>query len=86
MREYSSSADEFEKLGMAMMQRSSSGSSETRARRFRSHFGFTPEICGHIWDALLDLPKATVEMHLLWGLMFWMLYGTESVNASMAGG
>ena len=30
MREYSSSADEFEKLGMAMMQRSSSGSLETR--------------------------------------------------------
>ena len=45
-----------------------------------------PEICGHIWDALLDLPKAAEKMHLLWGLMFWMLYGTESVNASMAGG
>ena len=77
---------EIDKLGMTMMQRSNSGSSETRDRRFRSHFGVTPEICGHIWDALLDLPKAAEKMHLLWGLMFLMLYGTESVNASMAGG
>ena len=81
-------ADEFEQLGMAIMQRRTGGSEQTRNRRFRSHFGVTPEICAHVWG-LLDpttLPEHTEKKHLLWSLMFLMLYETESINCTMVGG
>ena len=80
----------FFKIGMEMMKRTSGGSLKTSERRFRSHFGVSAKICAHVWENLLDiatLPTAGAEKkHLLWGLMLIMLYATESVNASMAGG
>jgi hypothetical protein len=89
MRPQSATASEFEQLGMAIMNRGNDGgSSQTRDRRFRSHFGATPEICAHVWD-LLDpttLPRDAEKKHLLWALMFLMLYKTESVHCSLAGG
>ena len=87
-RSQSTVTDEFEQIGMTMMKRRTGGSAQTRNRRFRSHFGVTPEICAHVWG-LLDpttLPEHTEKKHLLWGLMFLMLYETESVNCTMAGG
>jgi len=87
-RSQSTVADEFEQLGMAIMQRRTGGSEQTRNRRFRSHFGVTPEICAHVWG-LLDpttLPEHTEKKHLLWSLMFLMLYETESINCTMVGG
>lgn len=89
MREDKVTADEFLQLGLAMMQRSSSGSSLISDRRFRSHFGVTPDICAHVWDQLLDpttLPAGASKKHLLWGLMFLMMYAKEAGNSSMAGG
>jgi hypothetical protein len=88
MRPQSATANEFEELGMAMMNRKSGGSLQTRDRRFRSHFGVTPDICAHVWD-LLDhtmLPREAEKKHLLWALMFLMLYKTESVHCTLAGG
>jgi hypothetical protein len=90
MRPQSETADEFEQLGMAMMQRGNGGrsSQQTRDRQFRSHFGATPEICTRVWE-LLDattLPRDAEKKHLLWALMFLMLYKTESVHCSLAGG
>jgi hypothetical protein len=90
MREDNATADEFLQLGLAMMQRSnSSGSSLICARRFRSHFGIPPAICAYVWDELLDpatLPAGASKKHLLWGLMFLMMYAKEAGNSSMAGG
>ena len=62
-RSHSATADEFEQLGMAMMHQKSGGSLQTRDRRFRSHFGVTPEICAHVWD-LLDPSMMSDEMYL----------------------
>ena len=87
--EGSSAEKEFLEVGMEMMQRRSGGSAQTSERRFRSHFGVSPKVCAHVWENLLDiaiLPTGAEQKHFLWGLMLMMLYVTESVNASMAGG
>ena len=47
-----------------------------------------PEFCAHIWE-LMDpssLPNGAEKKHLLYALIFLMIYGTESLHASMAGG
>lgn len=61
-------------------------------RRFRQHFGTTPEICAEIWERLNPLETIEKEFHvvqiyhLLWALIFMKLYTKESIHASLVGG
>jgi len=53
-------------------------------RRFRAFFGICPRICALIWDMIFpELPVTCHPRHLLWGLMFLKIYGTEHVHAAM---
>ena len=79
---------QFVAIGNDLMNRSGDGSSDTFARRFKSHFGTRPEICADIWLRLdpPSLPAGAKIVHLLWALMLLKVYATESVNCSVVGG
>jgi hypothetical protein len=47
-------------------------------REFRGHFGVPPAICSDLWGSCAFPPK-TEPKHLLWGLMFLKVYGTEDL-------
>ena len=55
-------------------------------RRFRCLFGVTPQVCSNIWQMMGErLPNGGQQQHLLWGLLFLKIYGTEDVLSSLAG-
>jgi hypothetical protein len=65
----------------------------TQRRRFKSHFGATPEKCSTVWRLLCQstakqgLPYDQIGKpeHLLWGLMLLKMYGTEITMAAKVG-
>lgn len=61
----------------------------TEDREFREHFGCSIDVCLSLWNSMEETgylpPNGRLE-HLLWGLMFLKIYGTERVMCSMAGG
>jgi hypothetical protein len=84
----------FEREGLKMMQRvkssSSSSSKIVSSRRFRGHFGCSPEVAAKLWF-LCDpenepFPEGANVEHLLWTLIFIKVYPPQSVCSSFAGG
>jgi hypothetical protein len=57
-------------------------------RRFRAMFGTSPFNCSRLWLKLdlTHLPNGARPKHLLWALMFLMLYNTEHILRTLAGG
>jgi hypothetical protein len=57
-------------------------------RRFREHFGTTPQVCSIIW-AMLEAQSLhshdALPIHMLCALLFLKGYNTESVNRSLTG-
>ena len=57
-------------------------------RRFREHFGTTPNICEIVWNLLDDQelhPHGALPIHLLCALLFLKLYESEHINRSLTG-
>ena len=77
----------FFNLGTVMTRRSRTDKELTNQRRFKSHFGTSPEVCAILWQMLpmvLDMTSIKSE-YLLWGLLFMKVYATESIHCSIAG-
>ena len=47
-------------------------------RKFKAHFGVTPEVCAEVWYSIKK-PTNARPKHLLWALLFLKLYETEDV-------
>ena len=65
-----------------------SRSHTTFIRKFRAHFGTTPQICEKLWkmlDPCDQINERAKLKHLLWALLFMKIYGTESVLSSLVG-
>ena len=57
-------------------------------RKFKAHFGASPEICCDIWQMINpceEMNSYTRPMHLLWGCMLMKVYATEEVLSAIAG-
>jgi DDE superfamily endonuclease len=80
----------FVELGNSIMQRhAKTRSAKTEERRFRGHFGTSPEICSILWDMVdpgRTMPKGARPKHLLWSLAFLKLYLNEEALSGLAGG
>jgi len=75
-------------LANRIMSRNANGSDAVRLRRFRAHFGASPEVVTALWNRLdiLDrVPAGGGPQHLLWCLLFMKVYSTEEVLASIVG-
>ena len=73
-----------------MLHRSSSGSDMLYERRFRAHFGVSPQVAARTWDLLQSRgdpqpDEATID-RFLWGLLLLMVYDVEQVNCTHAAG
>ena len=62
------------------------GQSENRRmRRFKSHFGVTPDLCADMWGLCFNRLIPTCRpMHFLWACMFLKSHNTEEHNAGIA--
>ena len=52
----------------------------TLKEKFRSHIGCSFEVCADAWNRMVEresLPSGAQLKHLLWTLMFLMLYDTQ---------
>ena len=55
-------------------------------RRFRAMFGVSAKVCATAWGEIRKFcPSRTKPMHLLYGLLFLKVYGTESVHSALVG-
>ena len=78
-------------LGRKIMGSRRERSERCTLRRFRSHFGTSPEICAEVWNALQGNPRIQNQIdsaypeHLLWGLMLLKTYAVEEVLAGKVG-
>lgn len=86
------SADEFEALGLDMIGCKKRGSSKSRSRRFKAHFGAEPDVIVTIWNLLHKTRwlffagvRGPKPVHLLWALLLLRKYGTEETMAAIAG-
>lgn len=53
-------------------------------RRFRAIYGISARVCALIWDLIVrEVPSNADPHHLLWGLMFLKIYGSEPVSAAI---
>ena len=74
------------KLGADIMkQKAPATLSDTFDRRWRSHFGCSPEICSKLWLILAKCDQVSMKS-LLWVLFFLKTYPTESEACSRVGG
>lgn len=82
----------FESIGLAIIKQAPSGmmteriETSTDAKRFKSFFGTSANICAMLWDMIdpnSTMPKGAEPKHLLWGLAFIKVYATESVLCKM---
>ena len=65
-----------------------SRSHTTFIRKFRAHFGTTPQICEKLWkmlDPCDQINERAKLKHLLWALVCMKVYGTETVLSSLVG-
>lgn len=59
---------------------------KTNYRRFRAHYGTSPGVCALLWNLIKPVVDPGVFFsHLLWGILFLKVYGSESVLASKVG-
>ena len=78
-------------LGRKIMGSLRERSERCTLRRFRSHFGTSPEICAEVWNALQGNPRIQNQIdsaypkHLLLGLMLLKTYAVEEVLAGKVG-
>ena len=84
--------DDFEALGLAIMNRENSRAGQkSRMRRFKSWFGMEPVFASLVWRMLHEsgrlklAGKKADPRHLLWACMWLKGYFTEDVGAAMAG-
>lgn len=76
----------FEFIGANLYNVHLTESTSVSKRRFRACFGVNPKICAILWDLIRpEVPRTTHPNHLLWGLMFLKVYGTEPIHASIVG-
>ena len=57
-------------------------------RKFKSHFGASPQICADIWQMINpreEISSYAKPVHLLWALMLIKVYATEEVLSGIAG-
>ena len=77
---------ELQAIGGCIMKRKpSKGSKKVFIRRWRAHFGASPEVCCDAWMLLPDWFKTDMK-HFLWALLFLKLYPKENVAYAMVGG
>lgn len=76
----------FIKCAETIMNKSTDLSTQSTVRRFKSLFGICPMSCAVLWESLSSSSNFKGHPHhVLWGLMFLKIYGTEHVHASLAG-
>lgn len=73
-----------------ILHRSSSSSDLLYERRFRAHFGVSPQVAARTWELLQSRgdpqpDEATID-RFLWGLLLLMCYDVEPVNCTHAAG
>lgn len=73
----------FWSQGLSYANRSTSLSSLTGIRVFKSFYGIAPEVCSKLWRLLADKPSNSEPKYLLWALFFLKRYNTEHVNAAL---
>ena len=79
--------DNIVSMGLQIMKRKKVGSAKIFERRWRSHFGATPQVCSDVWVMLSDvLLESTKLEHLLWACLFLKMYPTESTACTLSGG
>ena len=79
--------DNIVSIGLQIMKRKKVGSAKIFERRWRSHFGATPQVCSDVWVMLSDvLLESTKLEHLLWACLFLKMYPTESTACTLSGG
>jgi hypothetical protein len=55
-------------------------------RSFGAKFGACPNVCCDFWERLQSRrPKCVMPKHLLWGILFLKVYGTEDILRNMVG-
>lgn len=83
------STEDFEDFGFGIIGCKRRGSSKSRLRRFKAHFGAEPAIVAIIWRELawsgwLRFAGRTPKPeHLLWALLFLKNYSTEEIHATL---
>ena len=81
----------FYSLGLEMVNNQVIDPNSTPNRNkdleFRSQFGVSWFVCSNVWQLLeMNFPNRKREpKHLLWGLMFLKVYGSEKTHSSIAG-
>lgn len=79
------SPSRFADLGRELAQSSPGLSPISERRRFRALFGVTPILCSRLWDLLAGVrPHSARPIHLLWGLLFLKVYGSEHTHRTIA--
>lgn len=87
-------ADTFLNLGRGTFSRHHPHRRRSRVvevRRFKAHFGCTPERCAQLWNLLQTTPVAAAAVngglpkHLLWALLWLKIYNTDEIISGMCG-
>lgn len=83
------SAQDFEQTGCNMMGIPLRGSARTHLRRFKGHFGVTPQVAANLWMRLAQSGwlfwagvRGPKPKHLLWCLLWLKCYAVEEVSAA----
>ncbi|KAF0738930.1 hypothetical protein Ae201684_005301 [Aphanomyces euteiches] len=72
--------------GCQLTRHPPNGSLVVRMRRFREMFGTSPKCCHQVWElSRTTQPSNTTPTHLLWALMFFNSYSTESEYHALTG-
>lgn len=82
------SAEDFIRHGEGILNRTIVIRNDTFDRRWKAHFGTSPENCVTLWNMCRPyetMPKGVMLCHLLWALLFLKLYNSEEKNAGDAG-
>jgi hypothetical protein len=81
-----SSHAEIIDVAKRMLHRSGHGSDLVFERRFRAHFGASPQVVAYTWDLLrqndVDLDEGATIDRFMWSLLLLKCYLTEEVNCS----
>jgi hypothetical protein len=83
----------FLHLGKKIIGLRANRSEKIARRRFKAHFGATPEKCTTVWNLVcrsssnngLPFEQVAKPEHLLWGLMLMKMYATEITMAAKVG-
>ena len=80
--------NDFWIAGCQITKHNLGASEKVGMRRFREHFGTSPEVCAIAWQLLesqqLNPPGAT-PFHMLCAILFLKRYETESITRTLTG-